>query len=454
MKTKHKIIVLGALIVIFCSCAVVLVILLHVIFGFGVKTQAPSSSQDMTQVSKETVSAEITIHSAVGLEEESQDTLYTQIPSSPLPQSKAYNAMPMQQGKDSLKEEALISLYEKIEEKVYYISEQKNEEGFFPMERITVRNAQLTDVQVVQALSAFLHDHPEVFWVSNQYGYSTTESKTTVQLYSVIAPGECVKISKRLSSEIQSTLQSVPEGTSALDREIYLYDTLIQKCDYDKEAAQDDSNWRAHSIVGVFLDGQAVCEGYARALQLLLNQSGIPSMLVTGTAEGAHMWNLVRIDGQWYHADPTWDDNGEYAVHQYLNLSDSMIQQDHTLYPTVQNAQKVEANKLYNLPLPSCTAVKANYFRSKAVPLDNDAKALTQALKKAAQKREKRISIYVGEDTDYQQAVTRLFLESPYQFLYSVRQANLEAEHPIRYDGCSYVEADISRGIVVLLDYE
>ena len=44
-----------------------------------------------------------------------------------------------------------------------------------------------------------------------------------------------------------------------------------------------------------------------------------------GTADEIdHAWNLVELDGKWYHLDATWDDpmpdQGEDALHQYPEL--------------------------------------------------------------------------------------------------------------------------------------
>lgn len=52
-----------------------------------------------------------------------------------------------------------------------------------------------------------------------------------------------------------------------------------------------------------------VCEGYSRALKVLLDSEGIGCVLVDGNAPGAgaHMWNYVRVGGNWYGVDTTWN---------------------------------------------------------------------------------------------------------------------------------------------------
>ncbi len=82
-----------------------------------------------------------------------------------------------------------------------------------------------------------------------------------------------------------------------------------------------------HTIYGALADNKAVCEGYARAFKYLMDASGIPCVLVSGTAtnsqgeEENHAWNYVQINENWYAVDVTWDDpiiTGEGELPQEL----------------------------------------------------------------------------------------------------------------------------------------
>ena len=69
-----------------------------------------------------------------------------------------------------------------------------------------------------------------------------------------------------------------------------------------------------HTIYGALADNKAVCEGYARVFKYLMDASGVPCVLVSGTAtnsqgeEENHAWNYVQINENWYAVDVTWDD--------------------------------------------------------------------------------------------------------------------------------------------------
>lgn len=177
-------------------------------------------------------------------------------------------------------------------------------------------------------------------------------------------------------------------------------------------------------------------------------------MLATGTAGGAHMWNLVRIDGQWYHADPTWDDNGSVPLYQYLNVTDAMIRQDHTLYAVASETEEVQPDKLYNLPLPSCTATKANYFQARGVQIrSDDPYLLTAELKRAAENGDKAVYLYIDESLDYDTMVRKLFQEDPFMLYTAVESVNSEGGAQLSYTDCTYVEAKACRGVAVMLSY-
>lgn len=74
--------------------------------------------------------------------------------------------------------------------------------------------------------------------------------------------------------------------------------------------------------------GYGVCEGYAYALMVFLKAENIPCEEVAG---GAHSWVAVKLDDEWYHVDPTWDDtcSAAYGTHYFL------LRNDDELYTTL-----------------------------------------------------------------------------------------------------------------------
>jgi len=167
---------------------------------------------------------------------------------------------------------------------------------------------------------------------------------------------------------------TVPAGGSQFDRELALHDQLVRLCSYAEDFTQAEKS----TAYGALVEGSASCEGYARAMQLLLDLQGIDCCIVTGDATNAagesvgHAWNQVRIDGEWYHLDATWDDpvtddGGHVTSHAYFNLPDGEIGLTHELK---------EENNL-------CTATGANYFVRKGLEFSSLSRAAEDALAKA-----------------------------------------------------------------------
>lgn len=77
-------------------------------------------------------------------------------------------------------------------------------------------------------------------------------------------------------------------------------------------------------------EGKTVCQGYALLVHAMLIEAGIPGQIIEGEAGGTlHAWNLVQLDGSWYHLDATWDDplpnrDGQIRYTYYLRTDEEM----------------------------------------------------------------------------------------------------------------------------------
>jgi transglutaminase-like putative cysteine protease len=103
-----------------------------------------------------------------------------------------------------------------------------------------------------------------------------------------------------------------------------------------------DLNYREHSAYAALVKNRAVCQGYALLLYKMLNKAGVETRLISGKAGGEnHLWNLVNLDGNWYHIDATWNDPVPDVPgrvrYDYYNRSDAQMAPTHSwdrdLYP-------------------------------------------------------------------------------------------------------------------------
>lgn len=88
-----------------------------------------------------------------------------------------------------------------------------------------------------------------------------------------------------------------------IETALYLHNCLVDSIDYSGE----QNNYK--TAYGALVKNQATCIGYVQAYNYLLSQCGIPSGYAVST-KMVHAWNVVQIDGKWYHTDVCWDDTG------------------------------------------------------------------------------------------------------------------------------------------------
>lgn len=134
----------------------------------------------------------------------------------------------------------------------------------------------------------------------------------------------------------------VRDGMTEFERETALHDWLMAHGTYD-ELSRDNL---AHigrpdngNPYGMLVGGYGICLGFATTFQLLMDLAEVECITVVGAAfasTGDHAWNMVKLDGEWYCVDVTWNNSyqdGGYspnASHQYFNVtSDWMRATDH-----------------------------------------------------------------------------------------------------------------------------
>ncbi len=86
-----------------------------------------------------------------------------------------------------------------------------------------------------------------------------------------------------------------------------IHDYIIDNADYDtlKSDNINDTTYKSNTAYGVLVEGYGICSGYADAMAIFLNRLNIINYRISNDK---HIWNLVYLDGEWYHLDLTWDD--------------------------------------------------------------------------------------------------------------------------------------------------
>lgn len=177
------------------------------------------------------------------------------------------------------------------------------------------------------ALDALFYDHPELFYldltkISLIIKYTTIGPKTTYTvsispkdnnnyLYGNFKSQTQVKEAISKVENIRNNfIAKISNNISDYDKALKVHDALVNSLEYDSSATRINTR----NIYGALVEKTVVCEGYAKAFKYILDSLNIECILVSGDATNSsgesesHMWNYIKLDGNWYGVDVTWDD--------------------------------------------------------------------------------------------------------------------------------------------------
>jgi transglutaminase-like putative cysteine protease len=221
-------------------------------------------------------------------------------------------------------------------------------------ESIKIVQNEYTDTfeEVVEIVDRCVKENPEILYY-NGFSYSTQgevafkyrKDAETNRRHSLLLEQKIESVVKELITPSMTDYQ----------KELAIHDYLIENCEYDVEGYESGKiEADSFNAYGALCLGVAVCEGYAEAAALLLNRAGVETLVITGDSRGEkHAWNIVKIDGDYYHLDVTWNDPVQQnsistiKYYDYFNLTDKEIGKDHSW----------DKEKYV-----SCTAEKYNYY--------------------------------------------------------------------------------------------
>lgn len=180
----------------------------------------------------------------------------------------------------------------------------------------------------------------ELFTPPNEEDMSLYDTAPILSAWEKGDPAGLSEYDKEIYSAAEEILgEIITDGMTDLEKETAVYTWLTENVDYDwshmdimAETTRD-----AYVPYGGLVNQSAVCLGYATSFQLLMDTAGIECVTVVGAAfhsTGDHAWNMVKLDGNWYCVDPTWDANGrqqsgEEYEWRYFNVTSDEMAKDH-----------------------------------------------------------------------------------------------------------------------------
>ncbi len=265
-------------------------------------------------------------------------------------------------------------------EPYYYSQMNKQQQKIYQVVKSGLESlSQSFDVPRVEGaeLSDIFHkirlDCPEIFYAST-FRYSFYEDSTLLKVKpEYLFEKNKIKEHQLAMKTRVEKLARVVKDKSDLEKEQYIHDFICENVAYDKLKKQ-----YSHEIIGPLGQGVGVCEGIAKAVKILCDQLSIPCIVAISennpekNIKYRHAWNVIRIDGVWYHLDATFDNTlGKKEVrYDYFNLGDKSIFKDHQ--PLIYK-------------VPACSEENRFYYKEKKLSFtkkEDVEKRCKQAVKK------------------------------------------------------------------------
>lgn len=229
-------------------------------------------------------------------------------------------------------------------------------------------------------------DCPEIFYVTGcSYRFYSHASRVEVLPDYLFDKGKIRTHQQALSARIAKLVRPVRDK-SPLEQEQYIHDFLCTNVRYDKLKKP-----YSHEIIGALGQGVSVCEGTAKAAKALCDALGLWCIIAicgNNPEKGIkyrHTWNILRLNGQYYHLDVTFDNTlsqGGELRYDYFNLDDAALFRDHE--PVL-------------FPVPSCQDKTQSWYRAKKLAFTTE----EQVLRRSAQAMRKGRTLIFQWRGDY-----------------------------------------------------
>lgn len=178
--------------------------------------------------------------------------------------------------------------------------------------------------QLLPLFTEILKNNPYLFFVGTSAGYRASSDGRILSIYPsyTMTAEEYVQAREFCERQISGVLNLVEGLESEAEIALYIHDYLCLNYSYDESLSFDN-------MYSFLKEGQGTCQGYTYTYMAMLRAAGIECTFAASDSM-AHIWNLVKVDGEWYHVDVTWDDYPEIFAsceHNSFLKSDERIKE-------------------------------------------------------------------------------------------------------------------------------
>lgn len=210
-----------------------------------------------------------------------------------------------------------------------------------------------------KAFEAFLLDNADVFYLDNEFVVKELTLpkayKYEINLKYTIDDKQEIDTYKQQIDQVTTGIidMVITDDMNDFEKEVAIHDYLVSNTKYYEYTNIDDIPHEKHNIYSTLVKKEAVCDGFSKAFQVILEKLGIDVITVTGRTDSeSHAWNKVKLEDKWYNVDVTSDtvtvSNEKLVTHVYFNLDDNTMSATHRFNN--------------DFVIPESNSVKYNYY--------------------------------------------------------------------------------------------
>ena len=259
---------------------------------------------------------------------------------------------------------------------------------------------------VQRAYDALMADEPRFFYVDHYV--LTTHTRNDIIVKLVFKPFYTMdwKTANDTLSQIDYTISQLVEACNQYqndyDKAKLVFSSLVPYITYDQAMTLDQT------MVGALLQQKAVCAGYASATQYILHCVGIKAGKISGNMweGGSHAWNIVQLDGKYYHMDTTHGDATSTTMAEH-----EKIPPVHYEYFAMTQEEVLRTRNIDNtFALPLANTMNCNYFvREGLYFTDYSVDLLKPLFIQAYHNGQNYVSFQFSDKSTYDRAISSLF---------------------------------------------
>lgn len=211
---------------------------------------------------------------------------------------------------------------------------------------------------------SYLMDHPDLFYVdlfgtslnagqkgSEYVAYLDSSRVTSLYVGEANSESKVASAIAAYEAKLTTIVNGAKAAGDAREQIAYVNRYFCENVEYSfgievRDGKNVDTPAAAYiySSYGSLVNGKAVCEGYAKGFKAVMDRLNIPCVCVSGysvkeSGSDAHMWNTVKLDGNWYNIDVTWNaTSGQNNQEKWFLLGTSDFDYAHESDPVISSS--------------------------------------------------------------------------------------------------------------------